>query len=285
MAWWNSSWTKKQAITITGGASGAQNAYQVKLTVAWDSDMAADFSDLRFTNAAEDALLDSWMESHIASTSAVVWVETDTPANAVEVNIYMYYGNAGASSDWDGAATFLQYHGAASAGFIDSLNTPYSCVYEVRAKPTSSAANVHFGVSSAYDRSDDEMVITLKKSINVVGHVCRNEGSETYISEAEAIVVDQWYRGSVYNSGSASYGNWDGDQIVSGITTNRPNENVGLYMRIFGGTAEQDWSFSRKYAANPPTYEFGVEESVPTGGTRLPRAFHGPFHGPLGGPI
>jgi len=41
----------------------------------------------------------------------------------------------------------------------------------------------------------------------------------------------------------------------------------------------------RKYAANPPTYAFGAEESAPTGGVRPPRAFYGPFAGLFGGPI
>ena len=105
-AWYNSSWSKRKAITLTGGASGAQTDYQVKLTVTWDSDMKSDFSDLRFTKADGTTLLDAWMESHTASTSAIIWIETDTPANTVDADIYMYYGNSGASSDWDGAATF-----------------------------------------------------------------------------------------------------------------------------------------------------------------------------------
>jgi len=106
MAWYNSSWLKRKAITLTGGSSGAQTDYQVKLTVTYDSDMQSDFDDLRFTKADGTTLLDAWMESYTVSTSAVVWVETDTPANTVEADIYMYYGNSGAVSDWDGAATF-----------------------------------------------------------------------------------------------------------------------------------------------------------------------------------
>jgi hypothetical protein len=69
--------------------------------------MKSDFSDLRFTNAAENTLLDSWMESHTASTSAIIWVETDTPANTVDADIYMYYGNSGAASDWNFDDTFI----------------------------------------------------------------------------------------------------------------------------------------------------------------------------------
>ena len=90
MAWYNASWEKRKKITLTGGSSGAQTDYQVLLTVTYDSDMQVDFDDLRFTKADGTTLLDAWLESKTDSTSAKVWVETDTPANTVESDIYMY---------------------------------------------------------------------------------------------------------------------------------------------------------------------------------------------------
>jgi len=70
--------------------------------------MKSDFSDLRFTKADGVTTIDAWLESHIASTSAVVWVEfPTTPANTVTEDYYVYYGNSSAASDWDIGATFL----------------------------------------------------------------------------------------------------------------------------------------------------------------------------------
>ena len=180
----------------------------------------------------------------------------------------MYYGKSDAVSDWDGGETFIQYHGAASAAFLDSAVIPATQVcFEIKARLTNTVGNIHFGLSNNTNRDlADLMAITLKTSTNVVGHTCRNNGVETYISESETVVVDQWYRGKTYTTGSISKGYWDDDEIVSGITTNLPNQSMGLWVAIFGGTGEQEWSFARKYAANPPTYEFGSEESEPSTG-------------------
>ena len=50
--WYNSLWTKRDAITVAGSTAGAQTNYPVKLTVAWSGGMKPDFSDLRFTDSA-----------------------------------------------------------------------------------------------------------------------------------------------------------------------------------------------------------------------------------------
>lgn len=107
MAWYNSSWLKRKAITLTGGSSGTQTDYQVKLSVTYDSDMKSDFSDIRFTEADGTTSLEAWLESKIDDTSAIIWVKSDTPANTVTADIYMYYGNSTASSDWDFDNTFI----------------------------------------------------------------------------------------------------------------------------------------------------------------------------------
>ena len=110
MAWYNASWLKRKSITLTGGASGSQTNFQLKLTVTYDSDMQADFDDLRFTQSDGTTLIDAWLESKVNSTSAVVYVEfPTTPANTVEQTYYMYYGNSGVASAWSGANTFAFY--------------------------------------------------------------------------------------------------------------------------------------------------------------------------------
>ena len=105
---WLAGYTKRKKITITGGASGAQTDFQIKLTVAYDGDMQSDFDDLRFTQADGQTLIDAWLETKTNDVSATVWVEfPTTPANGVDQDYYMYYGNAGAASDWDIGATFI----------------------------------------------------------------------------------------------------------------------------------------------------------------------------------
>lgn len=299
MAWYNSSWLKKKKITLTGGASGAIVNYQVKLTVTYESSMKTDFSDLRFTNGAEDTLLDCWLESYTASTSAIVWVETDTPANTVEADIYMYYGNSGASSDWSIRNTMLdgddftgssldtaiwdsQYcNTAVSAGKLTistfSGGPRYgggikgkraiapSCVIEAKVKQLATAGHTTVGVrenwdiASAYDHQNIGFMYN-----NLMYGWNKNDSTQSLINKSGLTVVQE-YKYKIVNNGTNVAYTYDGTAITgSPITTNVPNEN--MYMSVSGDnnhtiSTEIDWIFIHKYAANPATYVFGSEES------------------------
>ena len=100
-------WTKHEGIIITGGSSGAQTNFQLKLQIAHDPDMRADFGDLRFTEADGVTLIPMWLEEKTDGVSATVWVKfPTTPANGAKMSYYMHYGNPSASSASNGIATF-----------------------------------------------------------------------------------------------------------------------------------------------------------------------------------
>ncbi|MCX6354291.1 MAG: DUF2341 domain-containing protein [Candidatus Aureabacteria bacterium] len=71
--WYNPGWLYRKPVTINNTGSALAN-YQVKINVTYDSDMKSDFSDLRFTDSDGTTLLNYWVESYTASTSAVAWV-------------------------------------------------------------------------------------------------------------------------------------------------------------------------------------------------------------------
>lgn len=101
-------YTKYKKLVLTGGTSGAQTGFQLKISVSYAAAMQGDFDDLRFTQADGITLVDAWAEVIITDTSATVWVEfPTTPANTVEQTYYMYYGNNVVSDDWDIHKTFL----------------------------------------------------------------------------------------------------------------------------------------------------------------------------------
>jgi hypothetical protein len=107
-SWLNANYDYRKNIILTGNTSGAQTDYQVLLNVTYESGLQSDFDDLRFCN--ETHQLDAWLESKVDSSYAHVWVEfPTTPANGVTQDYWMYYGNAGAASNWDGVATFLYF--------------------------------------------------------------------------------------------------------------------------------------------------------------------------------
>jgi hypothetical protein len=103
---WLSDYSKRKTITVT--SSSSLSNYQILLTVAYDSDMQADFDDLRFTSDDETTLIDYWIESKTDSSTAKVWVEVPTLASG-DTTIYMYYGNPSAATASNGVNTFIVF--------------------------------------------------------------------------------------------------------------------------------------------------------------------------------
>lgn len=93
-AWWDASFEKKRALNfnITGNPTIAD--MQAKVTITYDSDMQTDFSDIRFTNPAEDTELSYYVESYTPSTSAVVWIRLEDNITTTDQTLaYLYYDN------------------------------------------------------------------------------------------------------------------------------------------------------------------------------------------------
>lgn len=319
MAWYNASWLKRKAITLTGGSSGAQTDYQVKLTVTHDSDMKSDFSDLRFTKADGTTLLDVWLETKTDDTSAVIWVETDTPANTVDADIYMYYGNSGASSDWDGNATFMLFDDFDGTA-IDTNK------WEGANLPSVAGGKARFNVKSMASKSAYDFAQPCTTMVSLDIDAMRSDGYSTL----SVHLMDR--NSSIAHSGIGWYAEGPHDRYIAGVTsdwwagvdkgaalgdsrhelttiqpsqfnwkatgvrtfddtrteTNNYPDCTTRYLNIGSGSSPADfsvyWLAIRKYAANPATYVFGSEESASTGAPRC-RVLYGPFHGPLGGPI
>ncbi|MCA9378789.1 DUF2341 domain-containing protein, partial [Candidatus Dojkabacteria bacterium] len=99
-------WTRRSLVTVSNSDTG-QTDYQVRLQVSYDADMQADFSDLRFTNVSGTSI-SYWLQSYTASTSAVVWVKVPSLPTG-DTDIYMYYGNASATSASSGEDTFILF--------------------------------------------------------------------------------------------------------------------------------------------------------------------------------
>ncbi len=93
-------------LDYSSGSSNLSN-YQVKLNIAYEPGMNADFSDLRFTS--DDGLTDLsyWIETYQASTSAVVWVKVPSIAAVAGAAIFMYYNGCGAVTTGDPNNVFV----------------------------------------------------------------------------------------------------------------------------------------------------------------------------------
>jgi len=94
-AWWDSSWTTKKELTVTGGSATLDN-FTIYVEVGYEASMVANFSDIRFVDISETTELVyemAWQNG----TDAGFWVKVPTLAVG-ENTLFMYYANAVAPS-------------------------------------------------------------------------------------------------------------------------------------------------------------------------------------------
>lgn len=105
-AWYNQNWTKRQRVRILNTSTTSLSDVQVRLFVSYDTDMQSDFDDLRFTDSSGTTSIPYWIESIVASASSSVWVRVPSIGPSSFADIYMYYGNSGATNQSSGTSTF-----------------------------------------------------------------------------------------------------------------------------------------------------------------------------------
>ena len=278
MAWYDPDWLYRKPLTLTGGPSGGQSNFQIDLAVAHVTDhMQTDFDDLRFTQNDGTTLIDAWLESKVDDTSAAVWAEfPSTPANTVEQNYYMYYGNGLAASYWDGVATFPDFF----EDFESVADWDYSSSYNISSYSFTAIDGIGDMMVSA---ANNNHIVRYKKdcTFNTTNKHFRmrfkgDANTEIFIDDTGS---NRWR--AAWLSSPSSYTIYDEAWETNGDITNIRTHTRG----VAAGTQHNyfDFMLFRKYASGPPTYAFGSEESAPTGGRKS--AFYGPFIGPFGGPI
>ncbi len=102
--WYNSSWLHRKIITIdyTKVGTGPHTNFPV-LVSRTDADLQskaqADADDILFTSSDGTTKLDHQIESYSSATGAIVaWVRIPSLSSSSNTVVYMYYGNASASS-------------------------------------------------------------------------------------------------------------------------------------------------------------------------------------------
>jgi hypothetical protein len=129
--WYNDAWTYRSSVSVSNATGSTLTDFQVKLTVDSDTLTGAgklqnDCDDLRFTDSTGVNILPYWIEDSANASDAVtcnaadvdVWVRV-TSIPSAGATIYMYYGNASATTGSSGASTFPFFDGFTGA----SLNS------------------------------------------------------------------------------------------------------------------------------------------------------------------
>lgn len=120
-SWYNGYWQFRMPVVITNPGSGL-TSFQVQVMLDTDfpwSHIAADGSDIRFTEGDGQTELPFWIEQWNYGASASVWVRVNTvAATPLATTIYLYYGNDEASPAANGFNTF-EFFDDFSSGTID----------------------------------------------------------------------------------------------------------------------------------------------------------------------
>lgn len=109
--WFNNSWGYKLPLTVSNGNASTLTNYQVSATVDTStlvtaSKMRSDCGDMRFTDSDGTTSLNYWIESGCNTTTTKVWFKLPSIGASASKVIYMYYGNASATSAADGTQVF-----------------------------------------------------------------------------------------------------------------------------------------------------------------------------------
>ncbi len=260
-SWWNSSWSTREAITITTNGNSTPAWYQVPLNITYTSPMQTDFDDIRFTNST-NGLLAYWIESKVNNSYANVWVNlSDAITNPGSDTIYMYYGNAVVSDGGVGEDTFVAWHGNSVTNYNDSQKITLPYIYQALVKKTSSGDSPYFGTGDritsdagnatymAASSTGDNYFKTFLNGAQSYGHVTPTFTNNTYYN-IKIIVA----------SSTSAVFSGDGGLTTQTLTSNIPTIPLGLVMLTNPG--EQQYSFARKYIANEPTVSYGSAQYI-----------------------
>lgn len=121
----NNRFRRKITVDNSGNAETLTD-YQVFLNVTYDSDMQPDFDDLRFAwyneTSGQEVAIDYWLDKHVDSEYALIWVEVPLIRALGQEVLYMYYGDPDAVSGSNGEETFV---------FFDGFSTDTTSNYEL----------------------------------------------------------------------------------------------------------------------------------------------------------
>ena len=109
--WCNNDYGKKRPIHIGNPGGTEQTDYQVMLNYSHDSDINANFSDIRVYNESDCSLVWLWNESAVSGTWNKIWFKAPyIPSYPFCNDTYaLYYNNASASSVSNGTNTWIDF--------------------------------------------------------------------------------------------------------------------------------------------------------------------------------
>jgi hypothetical protein len=304
LGWFNQNWSHRKSHTIYG-VVGAGTGYQVSLNIHsnWGNDSKGhvylgnicknDFSDIRFTGSDGTSQLAYWIES-IANDTAKIWVKIDDDLGDSESGydrtIFIYYGNASATSESSGADTFVFFDDFSSTNnwtlsggtAITSGNLVISGAgnetqYAQKARPEGMEnyrfrfkvkSNLTNGGWAAYPAGKDPLFTSGQPNppyfrvsdydstnLTLVDYVTADGENCTTLPELETPKDTNWHTVEITKGGSSYTARWD-DQLSAIAVCDTAENGSTIAFTPYSATPNNDtfvdWVFMAKYVQNEP---------------------------------
>ena len=278
--WWDVSWGYKKQITLSSGqvvGSSDLKNFPICINIT-DSDLQnhaqSDGDDIAFVNGAEDTQLNHEIEEwNVTTGHLVAWINITNLDFDDDTTIYMYYGNAGASSQedvpntWNSKYTSV-FHGEqdASGDLIDSTSNSYYAENTNSIDEQIDSGRFKLGYQSYFNSANSAFFTVDEDYTNDLTFFVVGD----YVSDAAAVnYVWMFYDGGVRNemawrSGSGNPG-YDNDAFK---TLSKDGGGIKADYRDFseGGFAcslivDEGTSFNTVFNGNYETQAFGTQVS------------------------
>lgn len=113
-----SGWPYRQRVHIVNNSTVGNTNVAVKVNLPYQSQMKSDFSDIRFTANDGVTQLPYWIEKFVSAGNATVWVKVPQLIAKSSSDVFVYYGNPGATTlSSSSAFTYLYEASNGLAGF------------------------------------------------------------------------------------------------------------------------------------------------------------------------
>ncbi|MBW6462262.1 MAG: DUF2341 domain-containing protein, partial [DPANN group archaeon] len=280
-------WNYRKAINVS--STSALTDYQINISVIWDSDMQDNFEDLRFTyyniTNATEIELPYWIELNYSQDNATVWIKTNKTSG--DNTVYMYYGNATATSESNGSDVFVFFDDFDDGDISDWAKTTYYLTVGSSFSADTSYYNSPDYSHKIYNKGDcynypySGGETRMSKTITF-------EGGEYIMGFIERIGTSQWGycgHGTGYGSFSMVYindvnyysrkCNTDCTYVICDSTKDSFNftsvsgtQKISISNRPVDCSYGYSWFddlYIHKYIQNIPVISFGAEQTLYTG--------------------
>jgi len=243
-SWYNNSWQYRKQFAIDHTkVSGSTNTNFPIVINTTDIDLKngarPDGFDILFTASDGITKLDHEIEQYNSSTgNLVTWIKMPSLSNNVDTDLFMYYGNAGASSQQNASGTWSNNYG----GVYHLKETPSGTIYDSR--------GVDNGVTSNMEPAD--------QSSGKIDGSLAFDGANEYIgslgaySQPTQVSVSLWFK--------TSTASWDilfGTANVVPPNTNATGAISVLAMTGDGKIRAEYWTTTIGAITTPLSYRDG----------------------------